>query len=132
MYKRQPYSFVYEADIPQWVNPDSKIKKPKQWFNSWLKCSGILLQPEFEPQKKLPTPKNSSQQSKTEIKKNHDSLILGQRIKNARKSSGISLRTAAKELSISASRLSQIENNRYPHPISCELENQLLEFFGLE
>lgn len=127
-----PYSFVYEADIPQWVNPDSKIKKPKQWFNSWLKCSGILLQPEFEPQKKLPTPKNSSQQSKTEIKKNHDSLVLGQRIKNARKSSGISLRTAAKELSISASRLSQIENNCYPHPISCELENKLLEFFGLQ
>lgn len=127
-----PYSFIYESDSPQWVNSDSKIKKPRYWFDSWLKCSGILLQPEFKPKKKSPISQNNCQQNKPQSKKNYDSLTFGQLVKTARKSSGISLRATAKELSISTSRLSQIENDRYPHPITSELENQLLEFFGLQ
>jgi DNA-binding XRE family transcriptional regulator len=127
-----PYSFIYESDVPQWVDSDSKIKKPKHWFDSWLECSGILVQPEFRPQKKFQLPKNDSHQNEIITPKNHDSLTFGQLIKAARNSSGISLRTTAKELNISPSRLSQIENDRYPHQISSELENQLLDFFGLK
>ena len=127
-----PYSFVYESESPQWVHPGSKLKKPRQWFNSWLNCSGVLLQPEFKPKQKRRLPKSNFQHNTTENRENGTSVTFGQRIKNARNSSGISLRTAAKQLGISTSRLSQIENNRYPHPVSSELKELLLEFFGLK
>lgn len=129
---KHPYSFIYELDVPQWVRSNSTIKKPRHWFNSWLECSGVLLQPEFELKKKSQPLEKKSRRDLSKDKKNCDSLALGHRIKSARNLSKMSLRTAAKELGVSTSRLSQIENNRYPHPITSELENQLLEFFGLK
>ena len=147
---KHPYSFIYESDVPQWVSFDSKVKKPKHWFNSWLECSGVLLQPEFKPKKKSQPLENNSHQDRAKgnesydaecvtsqalafkARERRDSVALGHRIKSARNLNKMSLRTAAKELGISTSRLSQIENNRYPHPISSELENRLLEFFGLK
>ena len=128
---KHPYSFIYESDVPQWIDPDSKIKKPRHWFNSWLECSGVLLQPKFKPKKKSQPLENNSCQDRAKGKRKYDSLALGHQIKSARNLSKMSLRTAAKELGISTSRLSQIENNRYPHPITSELENRLLEFFVL-
>ena len=38
----------------------------------------------------------------------------------------------AKQLDISSSRLSQIENGCYPHPVSSKLKIQLLTYLGLE
>ena len=128
-----PFNFVYKSDVPQWVHPDSKIKKPRHWFSSWLECSGMLLQPEFDSNLKSLPLKNDSlpEHIQTKAKINYDSPTFGQLIKTARASGKKSLRTAAKELNISTSRLSQIENDRYPHPISSELKSQLLDFFGL-
>ena len=128
-----PYNFVYKSDVPEWVHLDSKSKKPRHWFGSWLKCSGVLFQPEFSSKPEFLLLKDNLPEgkAKTIVKNNYDSQTFGQLIKIARTSVKKSLRTAAKELSISASRLSQIENDCYPHPISPELENQLLDFFRL-
>jgi hypothetical protein len=128
-----PYNFVYESDVPEWVHLDSKSKKPRHWFGSWLKCSGVLFQPEFSSKPKFLLLEDNlpEEKAKTVVKNDYDSPTFGQLIKIARTSVKKSLRTAAKELSISASRLSQIENDCYPHPISPELENQLLDFFRL-
>ncbi len=57
---KHPYSFIYELDVPQWVRSNSKVKKPRQWFNSWLECSGVLLQPEFKSEKKSQSLENNS------------------------------------------------------------------------
>ncbi len=59
-------------------------------------------------------------------------LIFGQQIKKARIANKESLRTMAKELHISPSRLSQIENGCYPHPVTPELKAQLLTYLDLE
>lgn len=128
-----PYNFVYESDVPEWVHLNSKSKKPRHWFGSWLKCSGVLFQPEFSSKPKFLLLEDNlpEEKAKTIVKNDYDSQTFGQLIKIARTSVKKSLRTAAKELSISASRLSQIENDCYPHPISSELENQLLNFFRL-
>ncbi len=132
-----PYSFVYDTDVPQWVLPDSKIMKPKYWFDYWLKCSGTLQQPEITPEKSTEYITVYSQEDKKqklakEADANEKPLAFGKKIRKARKANGESLRTMAKQLNISSSRLSQIENGCYPHPVNSTLKNKLLAHLGLE
>ena len=132
-----PYSFVYDTDVPQWVLPDSKITKPKNWFDYWLKCSGTLQQPKItSEQAKESIPVYSQENKKQKLAKkaasNEKSLAFGKKIRKARKANGESLRTMAKQLDISSSRLSQIENGCYPHPVNSTLKNKLLAHLGLD
>ena len=137
-----PYAFVYDDDIPEWVCPDSKLKKPRHWFDNWLQCFGTLNQPKIEPkfqrretetfQLDYPAQNEPSLVYKNESISNKDLSIFGKQIRKARKANGESLRTMAKQIDISASRLSQIENGCYPHPVNSELKIQLLTYLGLE
>ncbi|MGK7952835.1 MAG: helix-turn-helix domain-containing protein [Xenococcaceae cyanobacterium] len=132
-----PYSFIYDADVPEWVESDSKIKKPKYWFNDWLKCFGILYQPKIQSKLKPNLPISDFQIDKEqtlthETILNIDLLAFGKQIRKARKANKESLRTMAKQTNISPSRLSQIENGCYPHPITSELKTKLLTHLGLE
>ncbi len=132
-----PYGFVYDTDVPQWVLPDSKIMKPKYWFDYWLKCSGTLQQPEItSEQAKESIPVYSQENKKQKLAKEADAnekpLAFGKKIRKARKANGESLRTMAKQLNISSSRLSQIENGCYPHPVNSTLKNKLLAHLGLD
>lgn len=126
-----PYKFDHQSDTPEWVYPENKIRKPQQWFDCWLMCRVTLSKPKFELKKKLPSTKTDSNENLPHMHQSGTSLSFGERIRVARKSHKISLRTAAQELDISYSRLSQIETGRYPHPITPELKNQLLEFFDI-
>lgn len=132
-----PYSFVYDSDVPRWVSPDSKIKKPKHWFDNWLVCSGTLQQPEITSEQLTESISVHSQEetipklSKKTVA-NEQLLSFGKQIRKARKANGKSLRTMAKQVHISSSRLSQIENDCYPHPISSTLKNKLLAYLGLD
>ncbi len=132
-----PYSFIYDADVPEWVESDSKIKKPTHWFDNWLQCFGTLNQPEIEPKLNPNFPRSNSQVDKEQTLKqekisNTDLLAFGKQIRKARKINGESLRTMAKKIHISPSRLSQIENGCYPHPLTPELKTRLLTHLGLE
>ncbi len=135
-----PYTFVYDEDIPEWVDPDSKIKKPRHWFNNWLQCFGTLNQPEIKPKFQrretetfqLDYPAHNESSLIYKSISNTDLSIFGKQIRKARKANRESLRTMAKQLNISPSRLSQIENGCYPHPVSSELKIQLLTHLGLE
>lgn len=133
-----PYTFVYDDDIPEWVYPDRKIKKPRHWFNNWLQCFGTLNQPEIKPMSKtketfqLDYPAYEEPTPVYKSISNTDLSIFGKQIREARKANRESLRTMAKQLDISSSRLSQIENGCYPHPVSSELKIQLLTYLGLE
>ncbi|MFM2315057.1 MAG: hypothetical protein RLZZ04_4333 [Cyanobacteriota bacterium] len=137
-----PYTFIYDDDIPEWVYPDSKIKKPRNWFDSWLKCFGTLNQPEIKQKskfksqpKKIPILYCQTHQEQPLIDKstsNTDLLAFGKQIKKTRQATGESLRTMAKQIHISPSRLSQIENGCYPHPITPELKTRLSTHLGLE
>ncbi|AFZ38196.1 helix-turn-helix domain protein (plasmid) [Stanieria cyanosphaera PCC 7437] len=131
-----PYSFVYDLNVPQWVLPDSKINKPKCWFDIWLKCNGTLQQPEItleRPTKSISvySQENKKQKLAEEAATDENSLAFGKQIRQARKASGESLRSMAKELHISPSRLSQIENGCYPHPVDTELKIKLLTYLGI-
>lgn len=153
-----PYTFIYDDGVPEWTRSNSKIKKPRYWFDKWLKCFGTLNQPEIEPK----LPKNSSpnyqdehfkdsrqsnpsdllrnqtpyplkkQISIPEAELNTNLLTFGQRIRKARKANRESLRNMAKKVHISPSRLSQIENGCYPHPVNTELKIKLLTYLGIE
>ncbi|WP_019505896.1 helix-turn-helix domain-containing protein [Pleurocapsa sp. PCC 7319] len=132
-----PYRFIYDVDVPEWVESESKIKKPKYWFNNWLKCCGTLYQPEIQPEPKPNLPisdfqVDKEQSSTQETISNIDLLAFGEQIRKARKANKKSLRTMAKQIDISPSRLSQIENGRYPHPVTPELKTILLTHLGLE
>ena len=132
-----PYSFVYDLDVPRWILPNSKIKKPKHWFDKWLAYSGTLQQPKISYEHSTEA---ISVYSQEDIKPkpaekavaNDKSLSFGKQIRKARKANGVSLRTMAKELNISSSRLSQIENDCYPHPVNSTLKNKLLAHLGLD
>lgn len=145
-----PYRFDYDPDVPDWVHSDSQIKKPQGWFETWLQLQGILCQPEALPkrqpepekpgslaQKPVEAKKTQSKPDKKRksVKSNIDtshSLTFGQRIKEARLSKGESLRAMAKQLKISASRLSQIENDRYPHELQPSLKAEILAYLGIK
>jgi DNA-binding XRE family transcriptional regulator len=133
-----PYTFVYDADVPEWTRSNSKIKKPRYWFDQWLHCFGTLNQPEIKlkpkPQKALQPDfqANKKQLAISDTTLNTNILIFGQQIRKARIANKESLRTMAKELHISPSRLSQIENGCYPHPVTPELKVQVLTYLGLE
>ena len=132
-----PYGFDYDPAVPEWVHPGSKIKKPKHWFDTWLRLHGTLRQPEALPKRK---PKPEKQQPRKQKKRKSVSsaacqsnpLIFGQQIRKARQAKGESLRAMAKQLEISASRLSQIENGCYPHPLKPSLKAKLLAHLGLD
>ncbi len=131
-----PYTFIYDADVPEWACSNSKIKKPRYWFDKWLQCFGTLNHPEIEPKPqktfKPDSQANKKQRSISETTLSTNLLAFGQQIRKARKANGESLRTMAKELHISPSRLSQIENGCYPHPVNAELKIKLLTYLGLE
>ena len=127
-----PYKFNYQSDTPEWVHLENKIRKPQQWIEHWLECRVSLSKPKFELNKKLSSTKTSPKENLHQTQQSINILSFGELIRNTRKSHKISLRTAAKDLGISAARLSQIETGSYPHPITPELKNQLLEFFDLK
>ncbi|WP_239005533.1 helix-turn-helix domain-containing protein [Gloeothece citriformis] len=147
-----PYRFDYAPDVPEWVNLNSQTKKPHGWFETWLQVQGTLYQPEILPKRKpepktpespAPTPVEVKQpQPKTKSNKKPKSAkstvnpsspkAFGQRIREARISTGESLRSMAKQLNISPSRLSQIENDRYPHALQPSLKAEILTYLGLE
>ena len=132
-----PYRFIYDVDVPRWVESESKIKKPKYWFDSWLKCCGTLYQPEIQHKLKPSLPKSDFQEYKekslsSKAIPNIDLLAFGKHIRAARQANKESLRTMAKQTGISTSRLSQIENGSYPHPVAPELKTRLLTYLGLE
>ena len=132
-----PYGFIYDSDVPRWVLPDSKIKKPNQWFDHWLGCSGTLQQPEITSEQLIESVSVSPQEKTTpklekKTVKSEQPLSFGEQIRKARKANGESLRTMAKQVNISSSRLSQIENGCYPHPVSSTLKNRLLTYLGLD
>ncbi len=132
-----PYAFDYDPDVPEWVHPNSKITKPKHWFDTWLRLHGTLRQPEALPKRK---PKPEKQQPRKQKKRKSESsaacqsnpLIFGQQIRKARQAKGESLRAMAKQLEISPSRLSQIENGCYPHPLKPSLKAKILAHLGLD
>lgn len=145
-----PYKFDYDLDVPEWVDPDKKIKKPQGWFEIWLQLHGTLSQPEVLPKRKSepsktetpaqtsidakqsqPKPSRKSKSVKSKVKPS-SSKPFGQRVREARLSKGESLRGMAKELNISPSRLSQIENDRYPHKLQPSLKAKILGHVGLE
>ncbi len=145
-----PYKFDYDPDVPEWVNPDSPTKKPQGWLEIWLQLHGTLAQPEVLPKRKpepsttetpaqtpveakqpQPKPNKKSKSVKSNVKPS-PSKPFGQRVREARLSKGESLRSMAKELNISPSRLSQIENDRYPHKLQPSLEAEILAYVGLE
>ena len=81
-----PYSFTYDLDVPQWVLPDSKIKKPKHWFDNWLGCSGTLQQPEITSEQLIESISVSSQKETTpkldkKTVKSEQPISFGKRIK---------------------------------------------------
>ena len=116
---------------------NSKIKKPAHWFDLWLACSGTLQQPEITSEHSTESISALSQEetiSKLDEKTfaNKPPLSFGKQIRKARKANGESLRTMAKQVNISSSRLSQIENGCYPHPVSSTLKNKLLTYLNLD
>jgi DNA-binding XRE family transcriptional regulator len=145
-----PYRFDYDPDVPEWAHPDSKIKKPQGWFETWLQLQGTLCQPEVLPKRK-PKPEKPESTGQTpgeapktapktdkkrkSVKSNvkpSPPLTFGQRLREARQAKGESLRAMAKQLNISASRLSQIENDRYPHELQPSLKAEILAYLGLK
>lgn len=134
-----PYTFNYDPNAPEWVDPGSNINKPRNWFDRWLQCQGTLHHPEIlDKHKPKPSPSKTqtSKEQPAEIPalnpdSNTKSLAFGQRIKKARQATGESLRFVAKQLEISPSRLSQIENDRYPHPLEPDFKTQLLAYLNL-
>lgn len=131
------YRFDYDPDAPEWVHPDSKTKKPKHWFDLWLQLHGTLRQPEALP-KRQPEPEKQQPQKHQKRKSVQSAacqaapLTFGQRVREARKAKGESLRTMAKQLEISASRLSQIENGCYPHELKPSLKAKIFTHLGLD
>jgi DNA-binding XRE family transcriptional regulator len=105
-----------------------------------LQCFGTLNQPEIKPKSQLREtdtfpldyPAHNESNLLHESIPNTDLSIFGNQIKKARKANRESLRTMAKQLNISPSRLSQIENGCYPHPVNSEIKIQLLTYLGLE
>jgi hypothetical protein len=142
------YKFDYDPDVPQWVDTDKKLKKPQGWFEIWLQLHGTLSQPEVLPKRKPEPSKRETppqtpveaKQAKSSQKSNSvqsngqpsSSKPFGQRVREARLSKGESLRAMAKELKISPSRLSQIQNDRYPHKLQPSLIAEILAYVGLE
>jgi ribosome-binding protein aMBF1 (putative translation factor) len=142
---QHPYGFNYDSDVPEWLNGNSKTRKPKNWFETWLECQGTLYQPNIVPKRQLKTEKqkskpieieepkiNNNRQTVQATKISSDPKIFGQQIKEARESIEVSLRTMAKDIYISASRLSQIENGKYAHQLQPDLKAKILTYLGIE
>jgi DNA-binding XRE family transcriptional regulator len=135
-----PYLFDYEPDVPDWAHPNSQVKKPNHWFETWLQLNGTLRQPEALPKHPLEPKPEQPQPPKRPARKRKsvqpaanltEPIAFGQWVREARKALGESLRTMAKELEISASLLSQIENGCYRHTIKPSLKTQIIRHLGL-
>jgi len=132
-----PYGFEYDPDAPEWVHPDSQVRKPKKWFETWVQLFGTLSEPEALPKRgsksEQKQPKRSTKQKSAQSALNiWDSLAFGQQVRMARKGTGESLRAMAQQLEISPGQLSQIENGRYPHPLKPCLKARIVEYLSLD
>lgn len=145
------YRFDYDLDVPKRVHPNNQIKKPQGWFETWLRFQGTLCQPEVLP-KRQPESSKTENFVQTSVEKSQNtqpkankkrraveskaesfpSLSFGQQIREARQAKGESLRAMAKQLDISASRLSQIENDSYPHKLQPSFKAKILAHLGIE
>jgi len=131
------YSFEYDPKAPEWVHPNSQVRKPKKWFEIWLQLFGTLSEPEALPKRGS---KSEQEQPKRSTKRKPaqsapricDPLVFGQRVRTAREAIGESLRAMAQQLEISHSQLSQIENGRYPHPLKPCLKARIVDYLSLD
>jgi DNA-binding XRE family transcriptional regulator len=132
-----PYGFEYDPDAPEWVHPDSQVRKPNKWFETWLQLFGTLSEPEALPKRGS---KSEQEQPKRSTKRKSaqsslgisDPLTFGQQVRMARKVTGKSLRAMAQQLEISPAQLSQIENGRYPHPLKPCLKARIAQYLSLD
>jgi hypothetical protein len=150
-----PYKFLYDSDIPEWTNPNSKLRKPKGWFELWLECTGILIQPDLLPKRSINSShkqivpslpmqssipnlledvelENDSSTSATATTKKRkskfDRQITGEEIKAARQIKDHSIRVAANLIGISPGLLSRLENNSYPYMLQNSIKLKLFTY----
>lgn len=125
---QHPYRYELDPDAPEWARPDSNKKKPSRWFDTWLELEGTLYQPDT-----LPVRKNKAVEPYTGLTPLTASkpAVFGQKIRQAREKRGETQTAMAKAIGISKSKLSQIENGRYPSAISSELESKILDYLGV-
>lgn len=125
---QHPYRYEFDPDAPEWARPDSKVKKPSGWFDIWLELEGTLNSPDTLPVRKNKTVEPSTTLTPLTASK---PAIFGQKIRQAREKRGETQTAMAKAIGISKSKLSQIENGRYPSTISSEVESKILDYLGL-
>jgi hypothetical protein len=152
-----PYKFIYDDNPLEWINPDSKKRKPKGWFELWLNCKGTLMQPDSLPKRNIDSnfqqiaPSLSLQSSNPNLlksfelendassyvattkkrKSKFDRELAGKEIKAARQTKDHSIRVAANLIGISPGLLSRLENDSYPYTLQNAIKQKLFVYLDL-
>ncbi len=111
---QHPYRFELDPEVPEWAKPDSKVKKPNGWFETWLQLYGTLQQPDSLPVK-VAKPKRTRIKRKPKTAKTAGAF--GAEIKEARMAKGWTQTKLAGTVNVSKMTISYIERGqRNPSP----------------
>lgn len=112
----------YVKPYPEWLEPDSKVKKPRGWINQWLEQKLVIIPPDPIPERMASLTATKKQQQK-KLKPLQGGELTGVQVKEARKLKSWTQAKLAGTLGIHQSLIAKIESG--DRPISSELEPML-------
>lgn len=118
----------YVKPYPDWLEPDTKIKKPRGWIEQWLEQRLIIKPPNPIPDRMAPLNGSRKRQTKR-LKSEPPAPLTGLQIKEARKAKGWTQAKLAGTLGVHQSLIAKIESG--DRPISTELEPSFRELLSL-
>ena len=118
----------YTKPYPDWLEPETKIKKPRGWIEQWLEQRLVIKPPNPIPDRMASL--NGSRKQQLKRSKSEPAIALtGLQIKEARKAKGWTQAKLAGTLGVHQSLVAKIESG--DRPISTELEPSLREVLSL-
>nr|MCU0570752.1 helix-turn-helix domain-containing protein [Oculatellaceae cyanobacterium Prado106] len=123
-----PVPAFYIQPCPEWLDPDTKLKKPRGWMDIWLEQKLIIKPPNLIPER-MASLMTSKKRSPKKLKAASNPPLTGAEIKEARKEKGWTQTKLAGTLKVHQSLIAKIESG--DRPISAEMETSLRRVLDL-
>jgi len=118
----------YVEPYPDWLAPNTKIKKPRGWIEQWLEQRLVIRPPHPIPDR-MASLNGSKKKQIRQSKSEEPAPLTGAQIKEARKAKGWTQAKLAGTLGVHQSLIAKIESGN--RPISTDLEPSLREILSL-
>lgn len=122
-------TIFYLEPYPQWLEPETQLKKPRGWVHQWLEQKLMIRPPDPISERMAPLT-SSKKQPRKKLKSTIKRGLTGMQVKESRKQKGWTQAKLAGTLDVHQSLIAKIESGT--RPITDELEVALRRVLDIE